>query len=300
MKMQNQGMDRREFFQRSAITAAAVAAVGSGARAVAQETKPPKPFPKAVITNMLPKELSDADKFKLAKDCGFDAVEAPPVDDLGLAAKQGEQARAAGIRIHSVIYGGWGPSLSDPDPAVQEKARANVEKALHCAKAMGADDILLVPAVVKANVRYVEAWERSQKHIKLLIPVAEELKIIIAVEEVWNDFLMSPMEFARYVDEFNSPWVRSYFDVGNVVAFGYPQDWIRTLGNRIVRVHLKDFKRKEREWVNLGEGSIEWPEVRKAFDEVGYSGYVTAELDGGDKAYFTDLAQRIGKLLGTA
>ncbi len=293
-------MDRREFLQRSAITAAVTAGLSTTTKAFAQTPKSTKPFPKAVITSMLPKELSDADKFKLAKDCGFDAVEAPPVDDLDLAKKQGDLAHAAGIRIHSVIYGGWGPTLSDPDPAVQEKARANVEKALHCAKAMGADDILLVPAVVKANVRYVEAWERSQKHIKSLIPVAEELKIVIAVEEVWNDFLLSPLEMAKYVDQFNSPWVRSYFDVGNVVAFGYPQDWIRTLGNRIAKVHLKDFKRNEREWVNLGDGSINWPEVRKAFDEVAYSGYVTAELNGGDKNYFIDLAQRIGKCLGTA
>jgi hexulose-6-phosphate isomerase len=144
---------------------------------------------------------------------------------------------------------------------------------------------------------------RSQKQIRKLIPLAEELKVIIAIEEVWNKFLLSPLEMARYVDEFQSPWVKAYFDVGNVVFYGYPQDWIRTLGKRIAKVHLKDFKitgpgfGNGYRFVNLGEGDIDWPAVRKAFAEVGYTGYATTELEGGDEAYLRDVGQRVDRLV---
>jgi len=130
-----------------------------------------------------------------------------------------------------------------------------------------------------------------------LARLAEQLGIVIALEEVWNKFLLSPLEFARYIDEFKSPWIKAWFDVGNVVLYGYPQDWIRTLGKRIVEVHLKDFKREGFKWVNLGEGSINWPEVRKAFAEIGYSGFATTELDDGDEAYLRDVSKRVDRLL---
>ena len=127
--------------------------------------------------------------------------------------------------------------------------------------------------------------------------------MVIAVEEVWNKFLLSPLEFARYVDEFHSPWVRAYFDVGNVVLFGYPQDWIRTLGKRIVKIHLKDFKMGKgwnpitSQFVNLGEGDIDWAAVRAALAEIGYAGVVTAELDDGDLPYLTDVRKRVERLV---
>jgi hexulose-6-phosphate isomerase len=144
----------------------------------------------------------------------------------------------------------------------------------------------LVPAVVNPQTSYREAWVRAQKQIRKLIPLAEELKVIIALEEVWNKFLLSPLEFPKYVDEFQSPWVKAYFDVGNVVLYGY----------------LKDFKRLEDgyRWVNLGEGDIDWPAVRKAFADIGYNGYATTELEGGDEAYLRDVGQRVDRLvLGT-
>ena len=131
---------------------------------------------------------------------------------------------------------------------------------------------------------------RSQRVIREhLLPLARELKVIIAVEEVWNKFLLSPLEFARYVDEFESPWLRAYFDVGNVVFYGYPQDWIRTLGERIVKVHLKDFNFDRPNgrfaWKNLGEGDIDWPEVQRALPRSTTRGFVTTEVAGGDAAY---------------
>ena len=293
--MQKESMTRRDFVKRTASAGMAFGAAGllPGAADAQQKSA----FSKAVIWGMLPEKLSDSDKMKLAKKCGFDGIEMPPMKDHAKAKELAGLAKDAGLRLHSVIYGGWEAPLSHPDPAKVDEGKAGVENALRAAKAFGADNILLVPAVVNAEVRYAEAYERSQKHIKELLPLAKELNIIIAVEEVWNEFLLSPLEFAKYVDEFSDPFLGAYFDVGNVVAFGYPQDWIRTLGKRIVKVHLKDFKKKEREWVNLGDGSVNWPEVRKAFGEVGYASFTTAELSGGDEPYLQDLAGRIDKLL---
>jgi hexulose-6-phosphate isomerase len=132
--------------------------------------------------------------------------------------------------------------------------------------------------------------------------MAKNLKVVIAIEEVWNKFLLSPLEFARYIDEFESPWVKAYFDVGNIVFYGYPQDWIRTLGKRIVKLHLKDFRfRNDRtEWLNLRDGDIDWRAVHAALQEVGFSGTATCELSGGDEAYLKDVSHRVDLILSGA
>jgi L-ribulose-5-phosphate 3-epimerase len=250
---------------------------------------------KALQLGMLPKKLPDAEKFKLAKKCGFDGIEGSPMKDLDAARELGRLARQAGVPIHSIVRGGWDAPFSDPDPKVIDKGLATMETALRSAKALGADTVLLVPAIVNENVSYAQAYKRSQRHIKKVLPLAEELGVVIAVENVWNKFLLSPLEFARYVDEFESPWLKAYFDIGNVILFGYSQDWIRTLGKRIVKIHLKDFKRRGYEWTNLLDGDVNWPEVRRALDEIGYDGFLTTELRGGDEAYLKDLASRIDK-----
>jgi L-ribulose-5-phosphate 3-epimerase len=199
----------------------------------------------------------------------------------------------------------WRSPLSSADPAVVAKSVAGMETSLRNAKAWGAGVVLLVPAVVNPQTSYKEAWTRSQRVIKeRLLPLAAELKVVIAVEEVWNRFLLSPLEMARYVDELDSPWAKAYFDVGNVVLYGYPQDWIRTLGPRIVRVHLKDFSMDRGKgtfaWKNIGEGDIDWPAVRQAFADIGYAGYVTTELEGGDAAYLADVSGRVSRWLTTS
>ncbi|OHB67491.1 MAG: hypothetical protein A2Y77_05850 [Planctomycetes bacterium RBG_13_62_9] len=147
------------------------------------------------------------------------------------------------------------------------------------------------------QVGYAQAWERSQKNIRKLLPLADELGVTIAVENVWNKFLLSPVEFARYVDEFDHPRLRAYIDVGNMILFGFAQDWLRTVGKRIVRIHLKDFKRDGSRWTNLLDGDVNWAQVRRALTEIGYNGYMTTELAGGDEAYLTDLAKRIDKII---
>jgi hexulose-6-phosphate isomerase len=264
------------------------------------------PIKKAVLLGMLPTNLSLTDRFKLAKEVGFEEVEAPQTDDQARAEEIAKAASDAKIRIHSVMNGDhWRFPLSSGDPNVVAKSMKAMRTSLRNAKLWGADTVLLVPAVVNPQTSYQQAWDRSRKQIAELLPEAEKLKIIIAVEEVWNKFLLSPLEFAHYIDEFKTPWVRAYFDVGNVVLYSYPQDWIRTLGKRIVKLHIKDFKfaqnpqtrKREADWVNLGDGEIDWKEIHSALAEIGYRGSATVELSGGDRDYLSDVSKRFDKIL---
>lgn len=286
-------MGRRSFLRYAAAVTAGTGLLGESS--FAQGRQKNAKLRKALQLGMLPRELSDVDKFKLAKKCGFDGIEGSPMNDLDAARQLGNLSRQAGVPIHSIVRGGWDTPFSDPDPKVIDKGLATMETALRSAKVLGAETVLLVPAIVNENVSYAQAYKRSQTHIKKLLPLAEELGVVIAVENVWNKFLLSPLEFARYVDEFESPWLKAYFDIGNVILFGYSQDWIRTLGKRIVKIHLKDFKRRGYEWTNLLDGDVNWPQVRRALDEISYDGYLTTELRGGDEAYLTDLAQRVDR-----
>lgn len=297
-------MNRREFLIASAGTAVALGAVGAAAIArdenpaeLAARKRRPK---KGVLFGMLPEKLSVPDRFKLAHDLGFDGVEVSPTSDGAEIKTMLGAAQKAGIEIHSVMYGGWQAPLSSADPTVADRGVKEIQAALESAKAFGATGLLLVPAMVNADTRYEDAYKRSQKKLRELIPTAEKFGIPILVEDVWNNFLLSPMEMARYIDELKSAWVQSYFDVGNVLAFGWPEDWIRTLGHRIRKVHLKDFKKGPRQFCNLLDGDVNWPEVMKAFGEVGYQGYMTAELPGGDEAYLRDLSQRMEKIIAMA
>ncbi len=167
-------------------------------------------------------------------------------------------------------------------------------------KAYGGTTVLVVPAVVNRKVSYRDAYKRSQKCIRELIPDAEKHGVRIAIEEVWNKFLLSPLEFARYIDEFESPTVGAYFDVGNVVEFGYPEEWIRELGKRILKVHIKEYKKEKRFNYRLGEGEIDWSAVRTALNEAGYTGWVTAEVGYGNLEAMKDVVRRMNDLLQLA
>ena len=299
--------NRREFLKSSAATLCAAALPVAGLPetvAAASETRVVTPdalsIKKGLVMSMLPEKLSVADRFKLARDSGFEVIQAPTTPD----AKQADEIKAAadgsGVRVDSVMnMAHWKYPLSSADPAVVEKSMEGMRTSLHNAKLWGCDAVLLVPAVVNPQTSYKDAWTRSQKQIRRLLPLAEELKIVIAIEEVWNKFLLSPLEMRAYIEEFKHPLIRAWFDVGNVVLYGYPQDWIHTLGGTIAKVHLKDFKRSENgyAWVNLGEGDIDWPAVRQAFADVGYHGTAIAELEHGDEAYLRDVSKRIDRLL---
>jgi len=258
---------------------------------------------KAVLISMLPKDLSYAQRFAVARAAGFDAIEMQTVAREDEAAEIRDAASKTGLRIHSVMNADhWRFPLSSGDRDVVNRSVAGMETSLRNAALWGADAVLLVPAVVDQATSYRDAWTRSQQAIReRVLPLARELHVIVAVEEVWNKFLLSPLEFARYVDELDSPFLRAYFDVGNVVFYGYPQDWIRTLGGRIAKVHLKDFHLDRPNgrfaWTNIGEGDIDWLEVRRAFDDAGYRGFFTTEVAAGDAAYLKDLAGRVDRFL---
>ncbi|MBM3738441.1 MAG: sugar phosphate isomerase/epimerase [Acidobacteria bacterium] len=267
--------------------------------------QPRLPIKKAVLLSMLPAELSYAERFQLAREVGFEQVEARQCDDPREAEEIKKAADGAKVRIHSVMNGDhWKFPLSSGDPDVVAKSMQAMRTSLGNAKLWGADAVLLVPAVVNPQTSYKQAWERSQKQIRELIPLAEKLKVVIAIEEVWNKFLLSPVEFAQYVDSFQSPWVKAYFDVGNVVLYSYPQDWIRTLGKRIVKLHLKDFKfynnKMHAEFVNLRDGEIDWKEVHAALREIGYQGSATVELSRGGREYLADVSRRVDQILAGA
>lgn len=288
--------------RRSAITATASALAAAAAPAAANRL----PIKKAVLTSMLPKEMTWKDKFRLAKDVGFEAVEGQTQEDAAVEADMRKASEATGMPIHSVMnMAHWQFPLSSSDPAVVEKSMKGMETSIRNAVAWGGTTVLLVPAVVNPQTSYTDAYRRSQVQIRKLIPLAEKNKIIIAVENVWNKFLLSPMEFSSYVDSFQSPYLKAYFDAGNVLLYGYPQDWIRTLGKRIVKVHLKDFQNRRNqtvranvlEWVNLRDGDMDWKEIHKAFADIGYNGYATVELPGGDEKYLRDLSGRVDMIL---
>jgi L-ribulose-5-phosphate 3-epimerase len=261
------------------------------------------PIKKAVEFEMLPTKGSYADRFQIARDAGFEQVECPTMPDEHEAEEVKKASEKTGLRIHSVMnMAHWKYPLSSSDPAVVAQSVKGMETSLRNAHFWGAETVLLVPAVVNAETRYRDAWTRSQHEIRKLIPMAQQLNVIIGVEEVWNKFLLSPLEFTRYIDDFNSPWVRAYFDVGNVVFYGYPQDWIRTLGKRIVKLHIKDFKFENdvTKWTPLREGAINWPEIYRALSEIGYTGSATVELERGDAAYLREVNRRFDLILSGA
>src|SRR2546426_7631866 len=302
---------RREFLKSSVTTACSTGLgvcgvaellAGSPASSGVLATPPPAPLPikKGVLLEMLPAKLSYAERMKLARDVGFEVIQAPTTPDEREAEAIKRAADAASVRIDSVMnMDHWKYPLSSADPAVVEKSLAGMRTSLQNAKLWGSDAVLLVPAVVNPQTSYRDAWSRSQKEIRKLLRLAEELKIVIAIEEVWNKFLLSPLEMSAYIKEFQSPWIQAWFDVGNVLLYGYPQDWIRTLGKSIAKVHLKDFKRRENgyEWVNLGDGDVDWEAVREAFRQIGYAGSAITELKVGDEAYLRDVSRRVDRLV---
>lgn len=260
------------------------------------------PIHKAVLGGMLPKDLPDwKSKFEVAKAAGFTHLEMGTAEDLKEEAAIAKAASDTGLKIHGVMNSAhWKYPLNSAEKSDVDTGMKGMRTSIRNAKAWGASTVLLVPAVVGAKSSYADAWKLSSLRIKELLPEAEKSKVIIAVENVWNKFLLSPMEMAQYVDSFNSPYLKAYLDVGNMVLFGYPQDWVRTLGKkRIAKVHIKDFRFKNRmaEFVDLWDGEIDWKEVHKAFAEIGYEGVATVELRGGDAAYLTDVAKRFDRIL---
>jgi L-ribulose-5-phosphate 3-epimerase len=302
-------MNRRDFLISAGAGAAGAVVLGAPAPLRAAPGGAPRAarprIRKAVGLGMVQGDQPLLEKFRMLREIGYEGVEINSPNQLN----RDEVLRArdaTGLEIHGVVNSvHWNKPLSDPDPAVRLEGQQGLRAAIEDAKAYGATTVLLVPAVVNENVSYAEAYERSQAEIRQAIPFAAERGIIIAIENVWNQFLLSPLEFARYVDEFQSPWVQAYFDIGNVVTFGWPEHWIGTLGSRIRKLHVKEFSREKRDaeglWagfrVEIGEGSIDWPVVREAIDAIGYTGWATAEVGGGGRARLAEVAARMDRVL---
>ena len=233
---------------------------------------------KGICIGSLP-EGSYLERFKLAKEAGFDGVEPTTIETEEELEEAKKAAIETGIEIPSIMNTNhWQFPFSSNKEEDIEKAISGMRDSLKTAEFLGADTVLLVPGVVNEKISYEEAMENSVKNIKRIIPQYEEKKISIGIEEVWNKFLLSPIEFKNYIDNFDSDVVGAYFDVGNILLYGYPEQWIKTLGKRIKKIHLKDFKLENKSFVYLHQGDVNWKKVKEALDSEGYDGYLTAEL----------------------
>ena len=234
---------------------------------------------------------------ELARDAGFDGIElamdgtgelTPDTADQELN-RILEDSRETGIRIHSIASGlYWDYSFTSDDKAQRDRAEELALRQIQIAKTLQADSVLIVPGAVGVDflperdvVPYDVAYDRALLSFQRLAPAAADAQIQVGIENVWNKFLVSPLEMRDFIDRVGSPYIGSYFDVGNVVYNGYPEQWIRILGNRIKKVHLKDYRRAAgglHGFVDLLAGDVDWPEVMRAFRDIGYDGYCTAEM----------------------
>jgi len=273
-------LNRREFIKISS-GALAAAALHSTPLTAADSVHQKRNIKKGVMYATVGMKGSVLEKFKTIKA----AMSHMNQDEVVKAFEEtGLKAASTCCNTH------WNKPVSDPDPKVRAEGLQGLQQALRDAKRYGASSVLFVPAVVNQQVSYADAYQRSQQEIRKAIPLAEELGVKIAIENVWNHFLLSPLEAARYVDEFNSPWVGWHFDVGNVITYGWPEQWIRILGKRIQKLHIKEFSRdkanKEGLWkgfeVEFLKGDNDWQAVMKALDDIGYDGWGIAEQGGAD------------------
>ena len=227
-------------------------------------------FKRSIMWGTIGVQGSVLDKCKAVKEAGFQGIEPNSHMDRK---EMIDATKATGLAITDVCCTThWGKPLSHPDAAVRQEGHEGAIVALEDANAYGTDAILLVPGVVNDTVSYDECWNRSTEGIRKLIPAAEKLKVAICIENVWNNFLLSPMEASRYVDQFNSPYVKFYFDCGNILAYGWPEQWINILGNRIGRIHIKEYSKQiaDKQGRSAGfsapltEGDVNWAKVMGA------------------------------------
>jgi hexulose-6-phosphate isomerase len=295
----SRSLDRRRFLAGGLGLAGGLALLPAGLFAAFAKAR----LKKAVKFDMIKGNAPIEDKFNLIKKLGFLGVEMNSPSNID----REEAVRArdkTGILIHGVIDSvHWKDTLSSPDEKVRARGLDALKKALEDAKVYGADTVLLVPGVARDGVTYEQCWDRSQAEVKKALPLAEKLKVRIAIEVVWNDFITRPEQLVEYVDSFKSEWVGAYFDCSNMIRYGVPPaEWIRKLGKRMLKFDFKGFSKakyakKENPWVAIGEGDEDWPEILKALAEIGYDGWATAEVAGGGEKELRDVAERMNKVL---
>jgi L-ribulose-5-phosphate 3-epimerase len=254
-----------------------------------------------------------SERFAAAKSAGFDAIEIRFGEEVNIKSavddvkRVGDEAAKAHVTIASMwVSDGLalkGAALNDPDPAARARGVEVIKKAIEYATYLNCGALLLVPGRLGSGKRfavgYQDSWDRISAEIPKTIPAAEKARVLITPENVWSKFLLSPIEMRAFVDQFKSPWLQAHFDVGNVVQYGYPQDWILTLGSRIKRVHLKDFNTK---FVDLLEGDVDWKAVMAAFVKVGYRGTMSPEYswDANNPGQLERISKAVDKIFAMA
>jgi hexulose-6-phosphate isomerase len=300
---------RREFLQTSVAAAAGAALLGTASIGIAAPSPEKKKensadtsgkgrIYKTVKWGMIAGGGSVLEKFQLQKELGYDGMElvSPWNGDV-------EEVRAAsektGMPVHAVVdMAHWEIRLSSPDPKVREKGVAILEQALRDAHSFGGSAVLLVPGKVTGkDETHDDVWKRSIPEIRKAVPLASKVGVRICIENVWNGFCETPEQARDYIDAIDSCWVGAWFDIGNCRKFGPSEDWVRTLGGRIVKLDCKDWSKKNGFKSKIGDGDINWPAVRQALAEIGYSGWCTAEVDGGNREVLADIAQRMNRML---
>ena len=267
---------------------------------------------KTLKIDMVKVEGSLTDKFKAAKEAGFDGIElnaGGPMESSGINVDETLAAiDASGLPVDGTVNSThWKKTHTNPDPKVRAEALESLETALRMTKAVGGNTALLVVGHGKDGDKAV-IRQRALDNIRKALPLAAELGIYIAIENVWNkmlydhdgDHTQTAAEFVSFVDELDSPWVGMQFDIGNHRKYGNMADWIRQLGRRIVKLDLKGYSRANQKWAKIGEGDIDWPDVRKALLEINYSGWAAAEVGGGDLNRLKEVSANMDKVFGLA
>ncbi len=257
------------------------------------------------ITQIVISGMSFDETLELCQEAGYEAVELTFREggalDINMSESEikrvGEKCAAAGIEIASIIasYKDRGNMLS-VDQEERKRGSKSTARALEICGILDAGAILLHPGQLTPQGTYEDAWNGLLAELKELAPIAEAHKSAIGVENVWNKFLLSPREMAEFIDAVGSEWVGTYLDTANMMAYGYPEHWVRSLGHRIKKVHLKDFKRSEHKFVNLLDGDTDWKTLMKEFRDIGYDGYLVHEV-GGNRETLIDIAERMRKIV---
>ena len=301
-------MDRKDFIKSASLLAggAVIApAVIAATPAFAERTGNAMKLKKGVGFGMINEEISLLDKFKLVKDLGYDGIEFNSPVEFTIKELLNASDKS-GVAIPSVVNKDhWTKPLSDPDPSVRQFTIDSVATSLNDVKELGGDTVLVVPGVVNEKVSYEVAYKNALESVRKLIPHVEKTGMKIGLENVWNNFILSPIEAKRFVDEIDHPLIGWYFDIGNILRYGWPEHWIETLNTRIVKLHAKEFSRKKMNdeglWkgfeVDLLEGDNNWPIVMKALKEIGYKGeWLTVELNGGDRNYLQKVSAQVDRI----
>ncbi len=311
---------RRRFLAAGAASAAGMAAIASGTTARGEPAAadrvvwPPegKPILLSCKLGMIPKKSGDealslADRLGMAGEAGFDGV------DLDQAAEfTPAEARAAvaesGVFVHNAInHAHWSQRLTSPNEEERARGRANIEHCIRVSYAAGGSGVLIVVGK-GGDGPAEEIEERCRQEIRKLLPLAASLGQMILVENVWNQMFydhdgppeQTPDEFVRFVDSFNSPWVGMYYDIGNHWKYGRPGNWIRAFGHHCVKLDVKGFSRAQNKFTDIGEGDLPWDEVRKGLADIGFTGWATAEVGGGDVPRLTQVRQQMQEVFGLA